>query len=207
MWQQPHPIHKRNKHGCVAIQIYLQNSRHISFVPWTSLPTINMENQNHLKKFRIKWVKNGMNLQWHFDPGGKNNIKGIKEKERGRIQPMKLRDETFRPNTQPPLLPQALAQALPCVCVCLQGGRTVLSGCCLVSAETDLGFWRFHRWAFHLPLPQLFPLCSCVHSAPSVISITKASICQPLHLPGLSLARLFSQPHPWEAMSLLWAQD
>lgn len=43
-----------------------------------------MENQNHLKKFRIKWVKNGMNLQWHFDPGGKNNIQGIKEKREGR---------------------------------------------------------------------------------------------------------------------------
>lgn len=45
---------------------------------------VNMENQNHLKKFRIKWIKNGMNLQWHFDPGGMNNIKRIKEKRESR---------------------------------------------------------------------------------------------------------------------------
>lgn len=149
-----------------------------------------MENQNHLKKFRIKWVKNGMNLQWHFDPGGKNNIQGIKEKREGR-EYSQWNSKMKAPQAQPPASSSslALAQALPCVCVCLQGGKRfwrMLSRLC----RNRSGFLeRFHRWAFHLPLH------SCSHSARVCMMhhqsfqlprppFASPSICQGSPLPG-----------------------
>ena len=151
---------------------------------------VNMENQNHLKKFRIKWIKNGMNLQWHFDPGGMNNIKRIKEKRESR-EHSQWNSKMKAPQAQPPTSSssRALAQPLPCVCVCLQGGRTVLTNAVSSLQKQIWVSGKVPQMGLPLPPPQLFPLCSCVHDSPSVISITEASICQPLHLPGLSLAR------------------
>lgn len=146
----------------------------------------NTENQNNLKKFRIKWVKNGMNLQ-RLWPRWKEHIKGIKEKREGR-EYSQWNSEMKAPQAPPPTS-RPLVQPLPWVSVCLQGGRMVLTD---VVSSLQKQIWvsgKVPQMGLPPPSPQLFPLCSCVHDSPSGISITKASMCQPLHLPRLSLAR------------------
>ena len=127
------------------------------------------------------------------------HLKIIKKKRAG--EPVKGREggqgtktevlQAHRPPQPAPFLDPWLC--LPFTCVPVHVGTEWFWLMLPYFCRNRSGFMKMlHGWASSYPPPQLLPLCSCAYDSPSVISITKAPILQPLqplHLPGPFLAR------------------